>query len=125
RISCRTTAASRCGIRKWRKFSSPTARAAIARGTPPPTDERRTPRAKVAGGAAHHCKGGLLGLAGGRWRRCLRRRSALLAFQLLARFVGAALQLLLQFALLLLEDLGIGRRSVIGLGEIAERHHHA
>src|SRR6202043_2023001 len=62
-------------------------------------------------------------------RRCRRRRlslrGTLLVFQLLARFIGAGLQLFLQFALLLLEHLWIGRRAVIGLGEIGQRQYQA
>src|SRR5215472_14991718 len=50
------------------------------------------------------------------------RRAALLLFQLLARFVGAPLQFLLQLLLRRLELLWIGRRTVIGLGEIVQRH---
>src|SRR5262249_28511576 len=50
---------------------------------------------------------------------------ALLILQPLAGFVGAALQFFLQLLLLFLEDLRIGRRTVIGLGEIAEWQHEA
>jgi len=48
-------------------------------------------------------------------------RLALLAFQFLACFVSAPLQLFLQFLLLLLKDFRVGRRTVIGLAEIGER----
>src|ERR1700761_8068768 len=58
-------------------------------------------------------------LLGCRIGRASRGLAAL--FQLLAGFVGALLQFLLQLLLVLLELLGIGRRAVIGLGEIAER----
>src|ERR1700735_1475998 len=65
----------------------------------------------------------LLRLAAAWWRIDLRRRPALLALQLLAGFVGAPLQLFLQLLLLLLEDFRIGRRTLISLGEIVQRHH--
>ena len=57
--------------------------------------------------------------AGGARRRGGLRR--LLAFEPLARLLGPLLQLFLQLLLLLLEHLRIGRRAVIGLGEIACR----
>ena len=49
-----------------------------------------------------------------------RGRPRLLALQLLARLFGPLLQLVLQLLLLLLEHLRIGRRPVIGLGEILQ-----
>ena len=52
-------------------------------------------------------------------------RLALLPFELLARLFGFLLQLFLQFALLLFECLRVGRRPVIGLGEIAKRQRQA
>jgi hypothetical protein len=51
------------------------------------------------------------------WCRC----SATLAFELLAGLVGALLQLVLQLLLLLFEDLRIGGRAFIGLGEQGQR----
>ena len=58
-----------------------------------------------------------------------RRESAcpalVLALQLLARLFRLLLQLFLQFALLFFEHLRIGRRPVIGLGEIGERQRQA
>src|SRR5204863_5179447 len=53
------------------------------------------------------------------------RRRAPLAFELLAGLFGALGELALQLVLPLLEHLGIGGRSGIGLGEIAKRHHQA
>src|SRR3569832_2576821 len=67
----------------------------------------------------------LLFRRGGRCRS--RRRGsawsglALLALELLARLFGLLLKFFLELALLLLECLRIGRRAVIGLGEIGER----
>src|ERR1700733_7721388 len=57
-----------------------------------------------------------------KWRGLLRRRigssgAGLGGLQPLARFVGAFLQLFLQLLLVLLENLRVGRRTVIGLGE--------
>src|SRR5438477_3694040 len=54
-------------------------------------------------------------------RRC---RSAL-AFEFLTRLLGAPLQLVLQPFLLFLEYFWIGRRAVIGLGEIGQRQNEA
>ena len=57
-------------------------------------------------------------------RKCCQRAGAArlrwLALQLLARLLGPLLELLLELLLLLLEHLGIGRRAVIGLGEVAQ-----
>src|SRR5205085_10100705 len=52
-------------------------------------------------------------------------RCLLLYFVLLAGFLGAPLQLFLQLLLLLLEHLGIGRRSLVGFGEVVQGHYQA
>ena len=49
----------------------------------------------------------------------------LLALELLARLLGPLLKFVLQLLLLFLELLGVGRWTVIGLGEIRERDHEA
>src|ERR1700751_5872020 len=90
---------------------------------------RETSAPAVGEAGARRFSYGLFRLTGGLRRRRRRRirglRLALLAFQLLARFVGAALQFILQLLLLLLEDFGVGRRTVIGFGEIGQRQHEA
>jgi len=53
----------------------------------------------------------------------LSRWSGLLALELLARLLGPLLKFVLQLLLLFLELLGVGRWTVIGLGEIRERDH--
>src|SRR5450631_58356 len=68
------------------------------------------------------------GAAGLLLRRGYRRRGRcrrLLGFQFLARVFRTLLQFFLQFALLLLYHLRIGRRAVIRLGEIGERQRQA
>src|SRR6478672_9910293 len=55
----------------------------------------------------------------------LSRWSGLLALELLARLLGPLLKFVLQLLLLFLELLGVGRWTVIGLGEIRERDHQA
>src|SRR5437016_2646463 len=59
------------------------------------------------------------------WRSAWQGGLALAALELLAGFFGALLQLLLQLLLRGLELFRIGRRTVIGLGEIGERQHQA
>src|SRR5215470_17159124 len=58
-------------------------------------------------------------------RGCCLGCRLLLALELLACLLGTLLQLLLQLLLLFLKFLGIGRRAVIGLGEIRKRNHEA
>src|SRR6476619_4718361 len=55
----------------------------------------------------------------------LSRWSGLLALELLARLLGPLLKFVLQLLLLFPELLGVGRWTVIGLGEIRERDHQA
>ncbi len=113
RTCCLTPRASRCGIRRSRRFSRQTIKGATGRAIPAELsgcsrssatgrqNERGAPeRASFASAQAAL----LLGL---------------LAFQLLARLFSAALQIVLQLLLLFLEHFRIGRRPVIGLGEIA------
>src|SRR5262245_57056486 len=52
-------------------------------------------------------------------------RRSLLTLELLAGFLGAPLQLVLELLLLLLEYFRIGRRAVVGLGEVNQRNHQA
>src|SRR5262245_37797347 len=60
-----------------------------------------------------------------RRRRRRRWRLLLLTLELLARLLGPLLQFVLQLLLLLLEFLGIGRRAIVGLGEVVERNRQA
>ena len=114
-IFCPTRPASRCAIRRSPRCSSRT------KGQLPAAQSRADDRAAVRSFLLSAKKEARQGapLRQGSYAfggACSRASCALL---------GAPLQLVLQLLLLLLEHLRIGRRAVIGLGEIAERHRQA
>src|SRR5262245_19712791 len=100
-----------------RSRTAPTQRCYYVRGSM--TKEARRRRASISSRLNFEL------LARRRRRRRRWRRLLLLTLELLARLLGPLLQLVLQLLLLLLEFFGIGRRPIVGLGEVLQRNHEA